>query len=96
MAIDFTESAGKRGYTVEDALYAIQNAYVALPRYEASRVPGGATVSFWLGPSRDALNPVLEVMAEVRPPADVRIFHLMPIRQHHREEFANDLPEEYR
>ncbi|WP_392423651.1 hypothetical protein [Barrientosiimonas humi] len=96
MAIELTESAAKRGYTREDAIYLMEHAYVVRPEWEESRVPGGARPWLWLGPSRDALNPVLEMFTEVIPPDTVRVFHLMPIRQHFREQFAADLPEEYR
>lgn len=96
LAIELTESAAKRGYTLEDALYLMEHNYVLRPEYEDSRVPGGARPWLWLGPSRDALNPVLEMFAEVVPPDTVSIFHLMPMRQRFREEFADDLPEEYR
>lgn len=96
MAIELTESAAKRGYALDDAVYAMSNPYVVEPEFEASRIPGGARPTLWLGPSRDALNPVLEILAEVIPPDTIRIFHMMPIRQRIREEYREDLPEEYR
>lgn len=84
MAIELTESAQKRGYSVEHVIYAIENAYVVRPDFEASRVPGRPAVTLWLGPARDALNPVVEVFGEMIPPDTLRIFHMMPMREQFR------------
>jgi hypothetical protein len=84
MAIELTESAQKRGYTVAHVIYCIENAYVARPGFEPARVPGRGPVTLWLGPSRDALNPVLEMFGELIPPDTLRIFHMMPLRERFR------------
>lgn len=81
MAIELTESAAKRGYTVQDVIYVIEHAYVVRPEFEVSRVPGHPSPTLWLGPSRDALNPIVEMFGEVLPPRTLRIFHMMPMRE---------------
>lgn len=83
VAIEFTESAGKHGFTVEDAIWAMQHARLVKPEFDDSRVPGRARPTLYIGPSRNPRHPLLEVMVEILPPSTVVIFHLMPARQKH-------------
>lgn len=46
VAIKFTESAGKHGFTVEDAIWAMQHARLVKPELDESRVPGRARPTF--------------------------------------------------
>ena len=46
-------------------------------RWEDERPPHGPT-QLWIGPSRFGM---LEVIAEVTPPRDINVFHVMPLRQ---------------
>lgn len=79
MAIEFTESAGRHGFTLADAVHAMSN-----PRYHEKEFDdprqGGTKPDLWIGPSLQPASPLIEVMAEVIPPSTVTIFHVMTAR----------------
>ena len=79
MTIEFTESAGRHGFTLADAIHAMSN-----PRYHEAQFDdprlGGLKPDLWIGPSLQPAAPLIEVMAEVIPPSTVRIFHVMHAR----------------
>lgn len=79
MAIEFTESAGRHGFTLQDAIHAISNARTHVPEFDEPRT-GGVKPDLWIGPSLQPATPVIEVMAEVIPPDTLRIFHAMAAR----------------
>ncbi|PKZ64096.1 hypothetical protein CYJ73_18335 [Gordonia terrae] len=89
MAIEFTESAARHGFTLADAVHAMSN-----PRYHEAQFDdprlGGIKPDLWIGPSLQPAVPLIEVMAEVIPPATVRIFHVM----HARPKFLDRLDQE--
>ncbi|WP_218060926.1 hypothetical protein [Leifsonia xyli] len=49
-------------------------------KFDEPRVPGGDRPDLFIGPTRDR-RLLLEVMAEIRPPADIFIFHVMEARR---------------
>jgi hypothetical protein len=79
VAIEFTESAGRHGFTLADALHAMTNHRYHEARFDDPRL-GGVKPDLWVGPSLQQTVPLIEVMAEVIPPSTVRIFHVMPAR----------------
>ncbi len=83
MAIEFTESAGKHGFTVEDAVWAMSRARYVEREFDDPRPPSQVRPTLWIGPSRTPAVPWLEVMAEVVPPGTVVIFHVMGARAKH-------------
>lgn len=87
MAIEFTESAGKHGFDMLDALHAIEHAIYSKRPFETSRIPGGIAPDLWIGPTRGGV--MLEVMNYLRPPRTLVIFHVMPVRP----KFAALIPE---
>lgn len=77
MAIEFSESAAKHGYTREDAVNAVNNHTGHRPEFEESR-DGGLPPHLAIGP---ALNgDEIEVMYTVHPRGRVRIFYCMEAR----------------
>ncbi|MDR1449523.1 MAG: hypothetical protein LBI84_04860 [Propionibacteriaceae bacterium] len=78
--LSFTASAGKHGVDPRDAVYAMLHHVWHRPRFDEPRQPGGVWPDLWIGPQRDGRSPLLEVMAEVRPPDVVVVFHVMPAR----------------
>jgi len=79
MAIEFTESAGRHGLTLADALHAMSNNRYHEAQFDDPRL-GGVKPDLWIGPSLQPAVPLIEVMAEVIPPSTVRIFHVMRAR----------------
>lgn len=86
MAIEFTESAARHGFTVADAIHALSNHRYHEAQFDDPRL-GGVKPDVWIGPSLQPAAPLIEVMAEVIAPATVRIFHVMAAR----EKFLNRL-----
>lgn len=64
-------------------MHAIANAYYVESDFDEPRVPGRVRPTLFIGPPRQMGGPLLEVMVEVVPPRDVRIFHVMIARQKH-------------
>lgn len=91
MAIEFTESAGRHGFTLDDAVHAISNARYHEAQFDDPRL-GGIKPDLWIGPSLQPHTPLLEVMAEVIPPSTVRIFHVMHARAKFLNSYTGDTP----
>ena len=51
-----------------------------LREFDEPRVSGGRRPDLFIGPSRDR-RMLIEVMAEMRPPADIFVFHVMEARR---------------
>ncbi|CAA0099874.1 Uncharacterised protein [Mycolicibacterium vanbaalenii] len=79
MAIEFTESARRHGFTIADAVHAMSNPRYYEAEFDDPRL-GGVKPDLWIGPSLQPTSPLIEVMAEVIPPSTVRIFHVMAVR----------------
>ena len=77
MAIEFTESAGKHGYTVADAVCAFEHQRFYVPEFDQSRT-GGLRPHLVIGPAVSGVE--IEVMFVVEPPETVVIFHVMQVR----------------
>lgn len=82
-AIEFTESAGKHGFSREDAMWAIEHAHYVEREFDVARVPGRLRPTLFIGPSRTPARPLLEVMVAVIPPGTVVVFHVMAARKKH-------------
>lgn len=83
MAVTWAPSADKHEIAHEDALHAIGNAYFVESDFDEPRLPGRVRPTLFIGPPRQLGGLLLEVMAEVTPPRDVHIFHVMIARQKH-------------
>ena len=83
MAVTWSDSADKHGIAHEDALHAISNAHFVESEFDEPRIPGRVRPTLFIGPPRQLGAPLLEVMAEVSPPRDLHIFHVMIARQKH-------------
>ena len=79
MAIRWARSADRHGIDREDAKYAIANRVYWLRDFDEPRIEGGKRPDLFIGPARDGKQ-LLEVMAEVTPPRDFFIFHVMNAR----------------
>ena len=82
MAIVFSESAGKHGFTQSDAIHAITHAVFRKMSFDMSRTSGGPAPDLYVGPARSGLT--IEVMAYTRPPRTLVIFHVMELRPKYR------------
>lgn len=78
MAIEFTESAAKHGFTRDDAIHAVQNHSHYQPEFDRSRTDGRKP-HLAIGPSLTGED--IEVMFTVGPGQNVRIFHCMLARE---------------
>jgi len=77
MAIEFTDIAGKHGFTREDAIHAMQTPEVFTPHFDHSRT-SGPDVAAWVGPARGGRS--IEVFAALVPPDTVTVFHCKDVR----------------
>lgn len=77
MAIEFTDSAARHGFTREDAIHAMQTPETFAPCFDHSRT-GGPAVSAWVGPARGGRT--IEVFATLIPPDTIVVFHCMELR----------------
>lgn len=80
MAIRWARSADKHQVEREDALNAILNNVYWLSEFDDPRAEGGRRPDLFIGPSLDRRQ-LIEVMAEVTPPNDIFVFHVMPARR---------------
>ena len=74
--VEFTASAVRHGITAEDAMYAIRASVVQVP------VPGRdghGDATLFIGHPHPQTGRWLEVIAEIRPPRGVLIFHAMEL-----------------
>lgn len=83
MAVTWAQSADKHGIPHEDALHAVGNAFYVESDFDEPRIPGWVRPTLFIGPPRQLGAPLPEVMLEVAPPRDLRIFHVMIARQKH-------------
>ena len=80
MGIRWAASAAKHGIEQADAMNAIANYVYRVPAFDEPRVPGGIRPDLFIGPNRDRTQ-LLEVMADITPPADIFVFHVMVARR---------------
>lgn len=80
MAIRWADSVDRHGVPDEDTVHAMLNAYLYVPEFDRPRRPGASPPHLWISPPTRLGAPLLEVMAERRPPRDVVIFHVMEAR----------------
>lgn len=78
MAIEFTESAGKHGFTRDDAINALENAVAVKPHFDTSRIFGRPDPTLVIGPG--LAGGLLEVMLIEHPRGRYVIFHCMTAR----------------
>jgi len=78
MAIRWASSAARHGIAREDATHAVANRVWWIREFDEPRVAGGRRPDLFIGPARDGA--LIEVMAEVAPPGDFFIFHVMRAR----------------
>lgn len=90
MAISFAASADKHGVPHEDALHAIANEVYSEDSFSEPRVPGRGRPTLFIGPPRKIGGLLLEVLAEITPPRDVFIFHVMEARPKMLERMNDD------
>jgi hypothetical protein len=75
MAVIFRPSADEHDIPHDEALYAMLHG-ARFEDFEDPRPPHGPA-TLWIGPSRFG---TLEVIAEVSPPRDLEVFHVMNLR----------------
>ena len=80
MGIRWTASADKHGVDRADALNAILNRLYHIEEFDEPREPGARRPDLFIGPTRDR-SQLLEIMANITPPNDIVIFHMMPARR---------------
>lgn len=80
MGIAWARSADRHGVEHSDAVHAIVNHEYWVREFDEPRVEGGKRPDLFIGPTRDGAE-TLEVMAEVTPPSDMFVFHVMHARQ---------------
>ena len=83
VGVTWSESAAKHGVPREDALHAIANAVYVEEEFDDPRPPSNVRPHLFIGLPRRRGVPLLEVMAEIRPPRGLHIFHVMPARERH-------------
>ena len=77
MGVVWADSADKHGIPREEAMYAMTHAHRVIKRFAQPRV-GGTPPMLFIGPSRFG---TLEILATVRPPEDLWVFHVMRLRE---------------
>lgn len=86
MAVEFTASADKHRVPRDDATYAMLHAE---GREEIEGRPGRRTVVY-VGRPHPQTDRRLEVIAELRPPATIVIFHVMEVSDLYRHLIQED------
>ncbi len=61
-------------------MHAIANAYYVEVGFDGPAPVPGLRPTLYIGPPRRLGGPLLEVMAEVRPPRSIHVFHAMVAR----------------
>ncbi|MWV75853.1 hypothetical protein [Rathayibacter rathayi] len=79
MAIRWAASADKHDIDRDDVVNAILNYVYRVEEFEEPRV-GDRCPDLFIGPTRDRTQ-LLEVVAQITPPADIFIFHVMIARR---------------
>lgn len=77
MGVTWADSADKHEIPHNEALYAMSHPHHVVKQFGEPRV-GDVPPTLFIGPSRFG---TLEVIAVIRPPGDVHIFHVMPLRE---------------
>lgn len=77
MGVTWTDSADKHEIPHNEALYAMSHPHFIVTEFGKPRI-GDVPPTLFIGPSRFG---TLEVLAVIRPPGDVHIFHVMPLRE---------------
>ena len=77
MGVTWTDSADKHKIPRNEALYAMSHSRHVVKEFGEPRV-GDVPPTLFIVPSRFG---TLEVLALIRPPADVHIFHVMRLRE---------------
>lgn len=75
MAVEWTSSADKHGIPREDALYAMANHDA---KTDLAGRPGEVT-TVYVGHPHGQTDRYIEVIAAMRPPRTLTIFHVMPL-----------------
>ena len=75
MAVSWTRSAGKHGISQADALYAMTHAD-AVAEIGAEQ---GEVTTVYVGHPHGQTDRYIEVIAAMRPPRTLVIFHVMPL-----------------
>lgn len=88
--VTWSDSANKHGVPREDTAHVMVNAYYVEAGFDVPRTPEGLAPTLFIGPPRQLGGPLLEVMAEVRPPRTVHVFHSMPARPKYLARMEND------
>lgn len=83
VAVNWTASAGKHGIPRDETLYAIAHAHAWYDDFDEPRPGYDSAPRLYIGPSRFG---TLEVLVNITPPADILIFHVMPLRESTREQ----------
>lgn len=76
MAVDFTPSASKHGIPQQDAMYAIANAISSAP---VKGRDGNKNATIFVGHPHAHTERYIEVIVEITPPRDLKIFHAMKL-----------------
>jgi hypothetical protein len=77
VGVTWTESADKHEIPHDEALYAMSHPHYVVKEFGEPRV-GDRPPTLFIGPSRFG---TLEVLAVIRPPSEVHIFHVMQLRE---------------
>lgn len=83
MGVEFTSSADKHNIPHEDAIYAMLYHEVVADIPGRDRFNRPATL--YIGHPHSQTNRYIEVIAEHTPPANIKIFHVMPLSSKYRE-----------
>ncbi|KQT96734.1 MULTISPECIES: hypothetical protein [Sanguibacter] len=78
MAMTWADSAGEHDIPQDEALYAMLYAHALYDDFEDPRPGHDTSPRLYIGPSRFG---TLEVMVNITPPGDVRVFHVMRLRE---------------
>lgn len=78
--VTWSDSADKHGISRDDAMHAMANAYHREEEFQEPREPGRTRPTLYIGPPRQLGGPLLEVLAELRPPRGMHVFHVMIAR----------------
>ena len=81
MTVRMSGTAGKHGFTVDDAVWAMNHAWYVESKFGDPSAPAQVQPTLWIGPSPIPTVPLLEVVADVIPPRTVVIFHVMAARE---------------
>jgi hypothetical protein len=77
VGVTWSDSADRHGILHDEALYSMSHPHHVVTGFGQPRV-GDVPPTLFIGPSRFG---TLEVLAVIRPPGDVHIFHVMQLRE---------------